>query len=1078
MTRSDAFAPRARRARTSRRALRALGAAIASLAASERMVGARAGGVASAVLRAAGSGGGGSAPIAASSPTAAPRANASASASGREDAAAREVDANARESDTAAAIRRGARVRLTDARARELVSSPMIALYGGLEESGETTNALDVLTGSGSGDYLVWCHRGGDAFVGPSPAMASMGTAVYSADKKVLFHGGYKIWDAGSEFEDRSSTHAFNMHTGAFECLTEANKDAVASLGKTGAQCPKLAGASTGKRDEEVAVITAKPIRLPKVHAHTEAALGKHMASPELPALDVDDDDDASAPVAANDSDADLGGEAKQHAMIIFGGRDENDERLDSVYALGLDDKQWRKIDYELPDARDDMVPQGPFEMPLIIKNAHKDGTPFPLGRSGATAVVTKDNKMIIYGGFVVEGRLGFNVGETLVLDLDKMKFSYPMASGNMPVRRNKHSAVLDDKDRMWIWGGSVWDHTGGSSTYASTATYYADVSDPKSIVWHRVATTGKPPSQRRFHTAVIMDGGMYIIGGEDYRTRTYLSDVHRLDLDTLTWTQPAVLGGIKSGRIRASVFPWATSEPNKPSSSAKSGSDGKHDEASLGRSHHHDDDQYYESNADEKPHKHADADVEGADVGSHAKAVKKMESSIKETEKSANDANEAPAKEAAAKAAANERDDAKEADSKQAGVVDIATCGTGEQARVRTGENQPDIEHLVSVLVDGSTLAAEHGALGEHEDASAVSARLAKDGWLPNTARGSSILTESSMVWRKAPGIGAREGLPGWISDADSRDKSILTETLSADPEASSIESRLLEAIKSVAGDSKLKSSAPVTSDKQKASNKRSVEDELDEAAETSIAHEKSHTKKSKVEDESDEQPESSKMSKNSKTSKSSKVQDEEVDEEQATHSAHKKHAREEEDEVDEEERARASHKHGSHHEDDEEEVDEEERARESHKHHGSHHEDDDEEVDEEESAHSRSKSHENSHEKVHLSAAARMLERIEHGNREASLGTVIHRTPEETSSRSHMWAGVAFVALAMAVIINTRTAKQTEQSLERIPLVLSTSISDSPSKSAKWQQDAMVRRGLADQYAKFGTDEEATVV
>ena len=66
-------------------------------------------------------------------------------------------------------------------------------------------------------------------------------------------------------------------------------------------------------------------------------------------------------------------------------------------------------------------------------------------------------------------------------------------------------------------------------------------------------------------------------------------------------------------------------------------------------------------------------------------------------------------------------------------------------------------------------------------------------------------------MIWRKAPDVGASESLPGWVSDEAGRDKSILTETLSADPEASSIESRLLEAVKSAsATNTRLKANGP----------------------------------------------------------------------------------------------------------------------------------------------------------------------------------------------------------------------------------------------------------------------------
>ena len=161
---------------------------------------------------------------------------------------------------------------------------------------------------------------------------------------------------------------------------------------------------------------------------------------------------------------------------------------------------------------------------------------------------------MFIFGGFVVEGRLGFNVGELLALDLNSNEFFYPEVVGDLPVRRNKHTAVLDDRNNMWLWGGSVWDHTGGSATYASTATHVADLSDPRRVVWRAAETKGSPPSQRRLHASVIKDGVMYVIGGEDYHSKRFLQDVHALDLETLSWSQPATAGSAGGGRIRAAA--------------------------------------------------------------------------------------------------------------------------------------------------------------------------------------------------------------------------------------------------------------------------------------------------------------------------------------------------------------------------------------------------------------------------------------------------------------------------------------------------------------------------------------------
>ena len=185
------------------------------------------------------------------------------------------------------------------------------------------------------------------------------------------------------------------------------------------------------------------------------------------------------------------------------------------------------------------------------------------LAVEGGTAVVTSDNVMYMFGGFVVEGRLGFNVGELLACNLNTFEFFYPKVSGDLPVRRNKHTAVLDDQNRMWVWGGSVWDHTGGSATYASTALYVADLSNRKHVKWTKVETQGLPPSQRRLHAAALRDGVMYIIGGEDYSSKSYLQDVHALDLDTLTWSQPAVKGNAGGGHIRAAAVGLSLKHPS-----------------------------------------------------------------------------------------------------------------------------------------------------------------------------------------------------------------------------------------------------------------------------------------------------------------------------------------------------------------------------------------------------------------------------------------------------------------------------------------------------------------------------------
>ena len=416
----------------------------------------------------------------------------------------------------------------------------VILLHGGLADGGDSARHTAVLAGLGAPEGAVFCRLAAEDDAGTA-SLASAGAAASGADDRAFFHGGDRVWDGGNDFADADDLAVFDGKRSGWACAGEAcgddensklgaratTKKASSSSSKKStskstrsSSKPPPASASPGRRDEHVAVVTPHPIEL---------------------------------------------GGVKQRALVVFGGRDESDARLDSVFALGLDDGEWRELRPKPPSLKKGArAAQGPFDLPAVIRAAHEDTrAPYALARSGASAVVTDDNVMFIFGGFVVEGRLGFNVGELLALDLNANAFFYPEVSGDLPVRRNKHTAVLDAQNRMWVWGGSVWDHTGGSATYASTATHVADLSDPRRVAWRAVETKGSPPSQRRLHTSVIKDGVMYVIGGEDYHSKKFLQDVHALDLETLTWSQPATAGSAGGGRIRAAAVGLRVADPS-----------------------------------------------------------------------------------------------------------------------------------------------------------------------------------------------------------------------------------------------------------------------------------------------------------------------------------------------------------------------------------------------------------------------------------------------------------------------------------------------------------------------------------
>merc|ERR1711881_486206 len=93
----------------------------------------------------------------------------------------------------------------------------------------------------------------------------------------------------------------------------------------------------------------------------------------------------------------------------------------------------------------------------------------------------------------------------------------------------------------------------------------------------------------------------------------------------------------------------------------------------------------------------------------------------------------------------------------------------------------------------------------------------------------------------------------------------------------------------------------------------------------------------------------------------------------------------------------------------------------------------------------------------KLHLSAAAKMLEKIQkRGEAAAHLGAV-SRVTSNPAHVTYFWSTISVVAIAAAIAINFMPAKPRDRAAsqtERIPLVpSSSSMSDSPNTSAaKW--------------------------
>ncbi|KAK0586865.1 hypothetical protein LWI29_013612 [Acer saccharum] len=145
---------------------------------------------------------------------------------------------------------------------------------------------------------------------------------------------------------------------------------------------------------------------------------------------------------------------------------------------------------------------------------------------------------------YVFGGTDGMNPLKDLhILDTSSHTWISPSVRGEGPEAREGHSAALVNK-RLFIFGGC------GKSLDTNDEVYYNDlyILNTETFVWKRAATSGIPPSARDSHTCSSWKNKIIVIGGEDGHDY-YLSDVHILDADTLTWKELNTSGQVLSPR-------------------------------------------------------------------------------------------------------------------------------------------------------------------------------------------------------------------------------------------------------------------------------------------------------------------------------------------------------------------------------------------------------------------------------------------------------------------------------------------------------------------------------------------------
>jgi len=155
-----------------------------------------------------------------------------------------------------------------------------------------------------------------------------------------------------------------------------------------------------------------------------------------------------------------------------------------------------------------------------------------PAGRNGHTATLA-NGRIYYIGGWLGTGPLG--AADVHALDPITWTWSRVTTSGQGPGPCNMHTAdyIELDADRKLIFlfrGGDGRSYLNDLHTL-----------DVERLVWEHPQTKGKPPAPRANHSSAVYNRDLIIFGGWDGTSR--LHDMHVLDAMTLTWSCPETKG-------------------------------------------------------------------------------------------------------------------------------------------------------------------------------------------------------------------------------------------------------------------------------------------------------------------------------------------------------------------------------------------------------------------------------------------------------------------------------------------------------------------------------------------------------
>lgn len=247
-----------------------------------------------------------------------------------------------------------------------------------------------------------------------------------------------------------------------------------------------------------------------------------------------------------------------QHRIVLFGGKNDQNENLNEVWALDLAKNTWQKLAVEgeaPPGSEDHVVIYDPLSYRLILHGGEKGKstnktwafdlkTPRWRNMTDSTAPVREDHtaifdsrgkRMVLFGGRDND----FTLFDIWAFDLDPQsptfeKWQDLTIFDQHPMGRADHVATYDSlRNRMIVYGG--WDNDSNEYIEDTWAFYFAEPPDTAGH-WRQIKTSKSHPPKRR-HAVGVYDSArdwFIIFGG--YGEKGFLNDVWAFDLKEDLW--------------------------------------------------------------------------------------------------------------------------------------------------------------------------------------------------------------------------------------------------------------------------------------------------------------------------------------------------------------------------------------------------------------------------------------------------------------------------------------------------------------------------------------------------------------